>query len=208
MAASPSQAKPLAAVILAGGESRRMGAPKALLPNRDGKTFVEHLIEVTRHPRVGITRIVIGAHADEISQKLRDWSSATVVNSKWQQGQLSSIQAGVRSLPAGETGGMILCPVDHPLITADLVARLIAAFDASGKQIALPKYRGRRGHPLIFRSSLYDELLVASPEIGARQVVWAHSADILEMETNVEGVVLNLNDPETLKRALENRIGD
>ncbi len=208
MAASPSQAKPLAAVILAGGESRRMGAPKALLPNRDGKTFVEHLIEVTRHPRVGFTRIVIGAHADEISQKLRDWSSATVVNSKWQQGQLSSIQAGVRSLPAGETGGMILCPVDHPLITADLVARLIAAFDASGKQIALPKYRGRRGHPLIFRSSLYDELLVASPEIGARQVVWAHSADILEMETNVEGVVLNLNDPETLKRALENRIGD
>ena len=185
-----------------------MGAPKALLPNRDGKTFVEHLIEVTRHPRVGITRIVIGAHADEISQKLRDWSSATVVNSKWQQGQLSSIQAGVRSLPAGETGGMILCPVDHPLITADLVARLIAAFDASGKQVALPKYRGRRGHPLIFRSSLYDELLVASPEIGARQVVWAHSADILEMETNVEGVVLNLNDPETLKRALENRIGD
>ena len=208
MAASPSQAKPLAAVILAGGESRRMGAPKALLPNRDGKTFVEHLIEVTRHPRVGITRIVIGAHADEISQKLRDWSSATVVNSKWQQGQLSSIQAGVRSLPAGETGGMILCPVDHPLISADLVARLIAAFDASGKQIALPKYRGRRGHPLIFRSSLYDELLVASPEIGARQAVWAHSADILEMETNVEGVVLNLNDPETLKRALENRIGD
>jgi len=208
MAASASQAKPLAAVILAGGESRRMGAPKALLPNRDGKTFVEHLIEVTRHPRVGITRIVIGAHADEISQKLRDWSSATVVNSKWQQGQLSSIQAGVRSLPAGETGGMILCPVDHPLISADLVARLIAAFDASGKQIALPKYRGRRGHPLIFRSSLYDELLVASPEIGARQAVWAHSADILEMETNVEGVVLNLNDPETLKRALENRIGD
>jgi molybdenum cofactor cytidylyltransferase len=189
----------LAVAILAAGESRRMGTPKALLRYR-GKTFVEHLIEVTRHPRVGITRVVLGAGAGNIKEKLRLDADSIVLNENWAQGQLSSIQAAIRSLAAGETEGLILCPVDHPLISAELVAHLIDKFDSSGKQILLPTHRGRRGHPAIFRSSLYDELLQASPEIGARQVVWAHSQDVQEFPTDEEGVVLNLNDPDTLKK--------
>ena len=114
----------LAAAILAAGESRRMGTPKALLPYR-GKTFVEHLLEVARHPRVGATRVILGAHADEIRQKLRTDAASIVVNSDWRQGQLSSIQAAIRSLPEDRTEGLLLCPVDHPLISAALVARLI-----------------------------------------------------------------------------------
>jgi molybdenum cofactor cytidylyltransferase len=192
---------PLAAVILSGGESRRMGTPKALLPYR-GKTFVEHLIEVTRHPRVGLTRIVVGAHADEIRERLAAHGGQIVVNVDWAKGQLSSIQAGVHSLPPGATDGMILCPVDHPIVSAELVARLIGEFDASGKSIALPTYHGRRGHPLIFRAKLYEELLAASAEVGARQVVWAHEDDTCRVPTKEEGVVLNINDPATLERAL------
>jgi molybdenum cofactor cytidylyltransferase len=193
---------PLAAAILAGGESRRMGAPKALLPYR-GKTFAEHLLEVTNHPRVGIKRIIGGAHAEQITAKLRNAGAEIVVNHEWQQGQLSSIQAAVRSLPANQTSGLLLCPVDHPLVSAELIARLIEAFDSSAKLVVLPTYRGKRGHPLIFASALYSEILAASREIGARQVVWAHAADVWEVPTEEEGVVLNLNDPETLKRALE-----
>jgi CTP:molybdopterin cytidylyltransferase MocA len=200
-AAADAQRKPLAAVILSGGESRRMGSPKALVPYR-GKTFVEHLIEITRHPRVGVTRIVVGAHAEEIRGRLSPHENEIVVNEDWAKGQLSSIQAGVRSLPDGGTEGMILCPVDHPIVTAKLVAQLVEQFDAGGKSIALPIYRGRRGHPLIFRSSLYAELLAASAEVGARQVVWAHEADTCAMPTEEEGVVLNINDPITLERAL------
>jgi molybdenum cofactor cytidylyltransferase len=189
----------LAVAILAAGESRRMGTPKALLPYR-GKTFVEHLVEVTRHPRVGITRVVLGAGAENIREKLRVGADSIVLNENWAQGQLSSIQAAIRSLPAGITEGLILCPVDHPLISAELVAHLIEQFDSGGKQIVLPAYHGRRGHPAIFRSSLYDELLQASHEIGARQVVWAHSQDVQEFPVDEEGVVLNLNDPDTLKK--------
>jgi len=193
--------RPLAAVILAGGESRRMGAPKALIPYR-GKSFVEHLIEVTRHPRVGLTRIVVGAHADEIRERLTGHSSEIVVNADWAKGQLSSIQSGVRALPEDSTDGMILCPVDHPIVSSELVARLIEEFDASRKSIALPTYRGRRGHPLIFRAKLYEELLAASAEVGARQVVWAHENDTCHVPTEEEGVVLNINDPAALERAL------
>jgi molybdenum cofactor cytidylyltransferase len=193
--------KPLAAVILSGGESRRMGAPKALIPYRR-KTFVEHLIEVTRHARVGVTRIVVGAHADEIREHLGPHAPEIVVNANWENGQLSSIQAGVCSLPEGATDGMILCPVDHPIVSARLVARLIEEFDASAQAIVLPTYHGRRGHPVIFRERLYPELLAASADIGAREVVWAHADELREVATDEEGVVLNINDPATLERAL------
>jgi CTP:molybdopterin cytidylyltransferase MocA len=194
-------ARPLAAIILAGGESRRMGVPKALLPYR-GRTFVEHLLEVTRHPRVGVTRIVVGAHANEIREKLSAHAVEIVVNADWAKGQLSSIQAAIRSLSEGGTEGMILCPVDHPIVSAALIAHLIEEFDSSAKAIVLPAFHGRRGHPLIFRASLYPELLQASPEVGARQVVWAHADDVREVPTEEEGVVLNINDPAALERAI------
>jgi len=193
---------PLAVAVLAAGESRRMGSPKALLPYR-GKNFAEYLLEVTAHPRVGIRRMVLGARADEIRTQLHLGDAKVAINLEWQRGQLSSIQTAVRSLPANQTAGLLLCPVDHPLVSAELVARLIEAFDASGKPIVLPTYRGKRGHPLIFAASLYGEILEASPEVGARQVVWAHAEDVLEIPTDEEGVVLNLNDPETLRRAME-----
>jgi molybdenum cofactor cytidylyltransferase len=190
----------LAVAILAAGESRRMGQPKALLRYR-GKTFAEHLVSATRHERVGLTRIVLGAQAGEIRSRLRLDATWILENPNWQQGQLSSIQAVIRSLP-GETEGLILCPVDHPLISGFLVAQLIQEFDSTEKQIVLPTYKGKRGHPAIFRVSLYGELLAASPEVGAREVVWAHPKDVTEVETDEEAVVLNLNDPETLEKAI------
>jgi molybdenum cofactor cytidylyltransferase len=192
----------LAVAILAAGESRRMGTPKALVRYR-GRTFVEHLVEITRHPRAGITRVVLGAGAEAIRAQLAVDPTWIAVNSDWKNGQLSSIQTAVRSLAPGSTEGMILCPVDHPLVSAELVAKLIREFGASGKAVVLPTYHGRRGHPLIFRASLYEELLAASPEVGARQVVWAHENELIEVPTEEEGVVLNLNDPVTLEKALE-----
>jgi molybdenum cofactor cytidylyltransferase len=189
----------LAAVILAAGESKRMGRPKALV-SFQGLTFAEHLLAATRLPRVGIMRIVVGAHADDIRAKLKIDPSAIVVNLDWPKGQLSSIHAAIRSLPANGTEGLILCPVDHPLVSLAVIAELIKQFDATGKLIALPTYRGKRGHPVIFRASLYDELLAAAPDVGARAVVWNHAQDIKEVAVEEEGVIMNLNDPETLRK--------
>jgi molybdenum cofactor cytidylyltransferase len=194
----------LAAAILAAGESRRMGSPKALA-SIHGKTFVHHLLDATRHPRIGLTRIVLGAHAAQIRKNLNVSEEWLVVNEEWQKGQLSSIQAAIRNLPDGATEGLILCPVDHPLISSTLIAKLIAEFDSSKKRIVLPTFHGRRGHPVIFHSGLYEELLAASPEVGARQVVWAHENEVAEVPTEEEGVVLNLNDPDLLRKASENQ---
>ena len=191
----------LAAVILAAGESSRMGSPKALLTHQ-GRPFLEHLLEVTRHPKVGLTRVVLGANAKEIRSQSNLDPAIVAINQNWRQGQLSSIHAALLSLPAGLTDGILLCLVDHPLITAALVDELIEKFYASGKPIVVPTYKGRRGHPAIFSSKLYQELLDAPLETGARSVVWAHASKVLEVPTVEEGVVLNLNDPETFRSAL------
>lgn len=190
----------LAALILAAGESRRMGASKALLPYA-GRTFLQHLLEVTRHPRIVLTRVVLGANAEDIRSQAWLDPAIVVVNPDWEQGQLSSLQVVLRSMPEGLTEGILLCLVDHPLISSALVSELIAVFDKDASRIVLPTWRGKRGHPVVFPSRLYSELLAAPPALGARAVVWAHAKEVVEVPTNEEGAVLNLNDPDTFRRA-------
>jgi molybdenum cofactor cytidylyltransferase len=189
----------IAAVILGAGESRRMGSPKALVPFR-GLTFVEHLLAATRHPRIGAVRIVLGAGADDIRARLRAGVSEIVVNEGWEKGPLSSIQAALKSLGSEDVEGALICPVDHPLVTLHLVAAMIQTFDSTRGLIVVPTYHGRRGHPVLFRSSLFPELMEAPMDIGARAVVRAHPNEIATVPTEEEGVILNLDDPAALRR--------
>jgi molybdenum cofactor cytidylyltransferase len=190
----------LAAVILSGGASSRMGSPKALLPYQR-RPFLEHLLDVTTQPEIGVRRVVLGANAEPIAKAVNLKADEIVINHEWEKGQLSSIQAALQSLP-GATDGMLLCLIDHPLVSSPLVRELIETFYKSQKAIVLPVYQGRRGHPVIFSATLYEELIHAPVETGARAVVWAHSRDVAEVSTNEEGCVLNLNDPETLNQAI------
>jgi molybdenum cofactor cytidylyltransferase len=190
----------LAAVILSGGASSRMGSPKALL-DYQGRPFLEHLLAITVHPKIGVRRVVLGAHAEPIAKNIDLAADEIVINADWDKGQLSSIQAAIRSLPDG-TDGLILFLIDHPLISASLVNDLIEQFYATScAKIVLPVFDTRRGHPVIFPAALYEELLQAPMDKGARAVVWAHAGDVLSLPTNEEGCVVNLNDPETMRRA-------
>lgn len=178
-----------------------MGRPKALLPYREG-TFLEHLIEVTRDPRIGVTRVVLGAGAEGIRTIAKLDPSVVALNPEWEQGQLSSIRAGLRSLEGIDTDGIVLCPVDHPLVSARLVSELVERFYKGKKAIVLPTYNGRRGHPVIFSKALFGELLAAPEDKGARAVVWGHASDVLEVPTDEEGIILNINDPDMLGRVI------
>src|ERR1035438_2821032 len=108
----------LAAVILSGGASRRMGSPKALLPYQ-GQSFLEHFLQITVHDKIGARRVVLGADAEPIAKAVRLRPEEVVLNENWEQGQLISLHAALRSLPPG-TEGILLCLIDHPLISASL----------------------------------------------------------------------------------------
>jgi CTP:molybdopterin cytidylyltransferase MocA len=181
-----------------------MGSPKALV-SYQGTSFLEHLLSVTKHPAIGVRRVVLGPDAEAIAKQIALVDGEALVNADWEQGQLSSVQAALRSLPAG-TDGMLLCPVDHPLVSAALVDSLIAAFLETRAPVVVPTFEGRRGHPVIFSAAVYEELLAAPMETGARAVVWAHKNEVQEVTTSEEGCVLNLNAPEALAK-LKNRQG-
>ena len=189
----------LAAVILSGGASRRMGSPKALVTYQ-GASFLEHLLSLTRHPAIGVRRVVLGPDAEAISARVPLAPEEIVLNQSWERGQLSSIHLALESLPA-TTEGMLLCPVDHPLVSAALVNTLIATFLSTRAPVVLPVFQGRRGHPVIFSSAVYQELLRAPLETGARAVVWANNDNLQEVSTTEEGCVLNLNDPNAILKS-------
>jgi CTP:molybdopterin cytidylyltransferase MocA len=178
-----------------------MGSPKALVAYR-GKPFLEHLLEVTRHPAIGVRRVVLGPDAEAIRNGVALRPEETVLNADWEKGQLSSIQAALRTLPE-TVEGMLLCPVDHPLVSSELVASLIENFLATKAPVVVPQYGGRRGHPVIFSAAVFEELMRAPLEQGARAVVWAYEKEIQQVPTTEEGCVLNLNDAAAMERLPE-----
>ena len=191
----------IAGIILAAGASSRMGDDKALLLWHN-RSFLEHLLAALRNAPVDLVRVVLGANADEVQRRIALGAGQVVVNPDWQKGMLSSLTAGLDSLPP-DTESAIVCLVDHPCISSRLIQALIANFRATRKPIVIPTYQGRRGHPVLFAASLFDELRAAPPDIGARHVVRQHATDVLEVPTDEEGVMLNINDPAAYEKVLQ-----
>ena len=149
------------AVVLSAGESSRMGRPKALLPIQ-GQKFIERIIRVIGQSRVGRTIVVLGHHADQLRGKIEHLPVEVVINPNYRSGQLSSLQAAIRYISDDDRcDGMLVHLVDHPFIDVALVDALIESFFETKKMIVVPRYKGKRGHPVIFSRELFGELLNA-----------------------------------------------
>ncbi len=193
----------IAAIILAAGESRRMGSPKPLLPYGES-TFLERVMREFAASRAQPVVVVLGHEAERIRREIRFGEALPVVNPDYRKGMLSSIRAGLKALENESVAGTLICPVDHPRVDRAVIDTLIQRFEEAGPPVALPLCRGRRGHPVLFSQSVFEELLTAPDSVGARQVVWDHSNDILEVEVEDSGIHCDVDTPEDY-RALNSK---
>jgi molybdenum cofactor cytidylyltransferase len=186
----------IVAVVLSAGESSRMGRPKALLPI-DGQTFIERIVAALKQTRVGKIIVILGHNASELQPKISHLPVEILINTDYKLGQLSSLQLAVRHLHLDhDCDGMLVHLVDHPYLTPALVQEMIRRFYETKKRIIVPKFHGKRGHPVIFSRELFAELLSAPADQGAKAVVNAHRADTLEIETEEAGIALDIDTPE------------
>ena len=183
----------IAVIILAAGESSRMGRDKALLTYR-GRTFLEANIQMLR--AAGLERIVVvlGYHADEIQRAVDLRGIQVVINANYPQGQTSSLQAGLRALEKDEPEAVILSLVDHPAFTPESVKSLLANFHQSGAPLVIPTYRDRRGHPVLMGRQIIDELLRLPCDAGADSVVRRYRSATRFVEVEDDAIVMDVDD--------------
>ena len=185
----------ISAVVLAAGASMRMGRPKALL-TIGAKTFLQNIIEALHSARILDVVVVLGSDAGTIREGMSWFDGKIVVNPAWQNGQLSSIIAGLDGVSRTGVHGVMICPVDHPLLSQGLLVGLLQAYWQSRKRIIIPVCEGRRGHPVIFDASLFDALRSAPGDVGARAVIRAHPGEVNEVAVTDRGVLSDIDTPE------------
>lgn len=190
----------IVAVVLSAGESSRMGRPKALLPI-DGQTFIERIVGALKQTAAAKLIVVLGHNADELKGRIAHLPVEVLINHDYKLGQLSSLQIAVRSLQTrADCDGMLVHLVDHPYLNPALVDEMIRRFYESKKLIVVPRCGGTRGHPVIFSRELFDELLNAPMDQGAKTIVNAHRGETLEIETDEAGIIVDIDTPELYRQ--------
>jgi molybdenum cofactor cytidylyltransferase len=187
----------IAGIILAAGASSRMGTPKALLDYR-GETFLDRLIRVLGTVCDPVV-VALGYHAEEIRAKVHG-RARFVVNPDPSRGQLSSLQTALAEVP-DDAEGFLFLPVDCPAAEPETVRQIVEALQSTGERLVIPRFEGRRGHPVCARRELIAEFLALPPEGQAKEVVRRHAAHYLD--TLDAGVLSDIDDPEAYRMLQE-----
>jgi molybdenum cofactor cytidylyltransferase len=179
------------AIVLAAGESKRMGSPKMLLPWKE-KTVIEQVVKNALSSEVNGTVVVLGADGDMIKSVTSRYDVVHCHNADYKSGMLSSVRCGFNALPEDCTA-VVVMPGDQPMISTVEINRVIAARMESGKGIVMPAYRGRRGHPLLIDGSYRDEVMALPENEGLRALAARYPGDVFEAETDDPSVLRDID---------------
>lgn len=192
----------IAGLILAAGTSTRMGRPKALLEFQ-GETFLDRLIGIFAGHCDPVI-VVLGHQPELIRAGLRRAGQATFVhNADYLQGQFSSLQCGLRAVPP-HTQGVLFTPVDYPGIQPSTVERLVGqALARPAALLVIPRYQGRRGHPVCCARALVPEFLALPADSQAREVIHRHLEHTCYVEVEDPGILKDVDDPEAYQKLIQ-----
>lgn len=184
----------VSAILLAAGESTRMGDLKALLPWQ-GRPLIAHQIAELLAAGVAEVIVVTGHAADRIAPHLpADPRVREAFNADYRTGRSASVRAGLAAIDPG-AADLIILNVDQPTARG-IIHRLIGAHQAAGAPISVPTRAGKRGHPPIFNRALAPEIAAIDEATeGLKRVVRTHAADLQPVEIDSPLVTLNLNRP-------------
>jgi len=190
-------------MILAAGESKRMGKPKLLLPFGD-KTIIETIVATIVSSKVEKTLVILGSERGKIEEKIKNYPVKIVYNRDFRSGMLSSVKCGFQALPE-ETRAVLVVLGDQPKISTTVINKLVTAYKSSGKGIILPVYNKERGHPVLIDVKYREEVENLSPEVGLRGTVYNHPEDILEVDAETPSIFQDIDDESDYKRELKNK---
>lgn len=190
-------------MILAAGESKRMGKPKLLLPFGE-KTIIERVIDSVIQSKLDDVLVVLGAHREKIEKKIKDFSIKIVVNPNFKNDMLSSVQCGFRALPEDVEASLVILG-DQPEISIALINKIVEAYKKSKKGIVLPVYRKNRGHPVLIDMKYQGEIEDLNPDLGLRNLVYKHAEDILEVEVKTPSILQDIDTIEDYNRELKSK---
>jgi molybdenum cofactor cytidylyltransferase len=196
--AAVPHAKRIAAVVLAAGRSTRMGGPNKLVAEIAGRPLVRIAAEVALASRADPVIVVSGHQHTEIQKALSGLSVRLVHNPDFALGLGTSLKAGIAAVPA-RADGAIVCLGDMPRIDADLINRLIAAFDPDrGALVVVPTFEGKRGNPVLWSRRFFPDLMAIEGDVGARHLIGRYGEAALEVPVEGEAAFLDVDTPEAL----------
>lgn len=215
----------ISAIILAAGQSTRMGSENKLLLPFGESTLIEHMVDVVCASRAGETLVVLGHEGDRLRRVLAEKPVTLVENPDYTEGMSTSIRAGLRCISPRSKGAMI-CLTDQPLLEPADLNRLIGALEAetetsaagtgggpehggaNGKSIVVPIYQGQRGNPVLFAISHRNEVMAArGPVGGCRGIVKRYPGAVLSVEMENDHILHDIDTPEDYRALQAARAG-
>jgi len=199
----------VAAIILAAGESTRMGTPKALLTDPDGRPFVARLVRT--FAAAGVRDVVIvtaSEHAAIVKALAADdppVRPSLVINPEPSRGQLSSLWVGLDGAARPDLEAVLVTLVDVPMVKASTVRQVIEAWRRSRAPIVRPAVGARHGHPVLFDRAVFEELRHAPLTEGAKAVVHAHAPRVVDVAVDDRGAVVDVDTPEDYRKLVGDR---
>ena len=190
----------VAALVLAAGQSRRMGPVNKLLAVVDGVPMLARVVGEALESRACVVHVVTGFERTRVEETLAGRDVRLVYNPGFERGISTSIAAGLSSLPA-DVEGALVCLGDMPAVSAGILDRIIAAFDPGrGAEVCVPTCRGKRGNPVLWSRRFFAEIRHIRGDAGARHLIGEHSEVVREVPIDDASILMDVDSPEALAR--------